>query len=150
MEFKIIRATNKYIEKIGELFDLYRQFYSYDSNLKESTIYIKKRILNNESIIFIALNKNDEVLGFVQLYETFGSLDLGKIIVLYDLYVKKEFRKNNIGKKLMLKSHDYAKNVQAKRIQLSTATDNIIGQSLYESLGYVKDVNFYTYDFEVS
>ena len=89
-------------------------------------------------------------MGFVQLYETFGSLDLGKIIVLYDLYVKKEFRKNNIGKKLMLKSHDYAKNVQAKRIQLSTATDNIIGQSLYESLGYVKDVNFYTYDFEVS
>ena len=150
MEFKIIRATNKHIEKIGQLFDLYRQFYSYDSNLKESTTYIKQRILNNESIIFIALNKNDEALGFVQLYETFGSLDLGKIIVLYDLYVKKEFRKNNIGKKLMLKSHDYAKNVQAKRIQLSTATDNIIGQSLYESLGYVKDVNFYTYDFEVS
>mgnify|MGYP001184007202 CR=1 FL=1 len=150
MEFKIIRAANNHIEKIGQLFDLYRQFYSYDSNLKESTTYIKQRILNNESIIFIALNKNDEALGFVQLYETFGSLDLGKIIVLYDLYVKKEFRKNNIGKKLMLKSHDYAKNVQAKRIQLSTATDNIIGQSLYESLGYVKDVNFYTYDFEVS
>ena len=50
----------------------------------------------------------------------------------------------------MLKSHDYAKSVKAKRIQLSTATDNFIGQSLYESLGYVKDINFYTYDFEIN
>ena len=50
----------------------------------------------------------------------------------------------------MLKSHDFAKSIQAKRIQLSTATDNFIGQSLYETLGYVKDINFYTYDFEIS
>ena len=68
------------------------------------------------SIIFLALTEKDKPVGFVQLYETFGSLDLGKIIVLYDLYVKKEFRKNNIGKKLIVESHDYAKRVQAKRI----------------------------------
>ncbi len=41
------------------------------------------------------------------------------------------------------------KKLNAKRIQLSTATDNFIGQSLYKSLGYVKDANFYTYDFEI-
>ena len=150
MEFQIIRAKSEHIEKIGHLFDLYRQFYSYDSDVKISTQYIKERLTNNESVIFVALNKKNEALGFVQLYETFGSLDLGKIIVLYDLYVKKEFRKKNIGKKLMLTSHDYAKNIHAKRIQLSTSTDNLIGQSLYESLGYVKDLNFYTYDFEVN
>ena len=150
MKFKIVRASLKDINNVGNLFDLYRQFYSYKSDINSSTNYIEERIKNDESIIFIAIDENNTGLGFVQLYETFGSLDLGKIIILYDLYVKKEFRKNNIGKKLMLKSHDYAKNDQAKRIQLSTATDNIIGQSLYESLGYVKDVNFYTYDFEVS
>ena len=43
----------------------------------------------------------------------------------------------------------YAKKIKAKRIQLSTAIDNFIGQSLYESLGYVKDIDFYTYDFEI-
>ena len=31
MEFKIIRAAINHIEKIGQLLDLYRQFYSYDS-----------------------------------------------------------------------------------------------------------------------
>ena len=149
MNFKIINAEEKHIEEIGILFDLYRQFYKYESNLIESTNYIKDRINNNESIIFIAISNANEAIGFVQLYETFGSLDLGKIVILYDLYVKEDHRKNNIGRKLMIKSHEYAKKINAKRIQLSTATDNYIGQSLYESLGYVKDDNFYTYDFEI-
>ena len=149
MDIKIIKAEEKHIEKIGILFDLYRQFYKYESNLIESTNYIKDRINNNESIIFIAISDANEAIGFVQLYETFGSLDLGKIVILYDLYVKEDHRKNNIGRKLMIKSHEYAKKINAKRIQLSTAIDNYIGQSLYESLGYVKDDDFYTYDFEI-
>ena len=74
---------------------------------------------------------------------------MGKIIILYDLYVKENHRKKNIGRQLMIRSHEYAKKINAKRIQLSTATDNFIGQSLYESLGYVKDIDFYTYDFEI-
>ena len=139
----------KHIKEVGILFDLYRQFYKYESNLMESTNYIKDRINNNESTIFIATSDADEAIGFVQLYETFGSLDLGKIIILYDLYVKEDHRKNNIGRQLMIRSHEYAKKINAKRIQLSTATDNFIGQSLYESLGYIKDKDFYTYDFEI-
>jgi ribosomal protein S18 acetylase RimI-like enzyme len=149
MEFEIIKANVNHIKQVGELFDLYRQFYKYVSNINESTDYISERMKNNESIIFIATSKQKEIMGFVQLYETFGSLDLGKIIILYDLYVKKDHRKNKIGRQLMLKSHEYAKKINAKRIQLSTATDNFIGQSLYESLGYVKDADFYTYDFEI-
>ena len=149
MEFEIIKANVNHIKQVGELFDLYRQFYKYVSNINDSTNYISERMKNNESIIFIATNKQKEAMGFVQLYETFGSLDLGKIIILYDLYVKKDHRKNKIGRQLMLKSHEYAKKINAKRIQLSTATDNFIGQSLYESLGYVKDADFYTYDFEI-
>ena len=104
MEFEIIKANVNHIKQVGELFDLYRQFYKYVSNIKESTDYISERMKNNESIIFIATSKQKEVMGFVQLYETFGSLHLGKIIILYDLFVKKGFRKCGIGNKLMKKS----------------------------------------------
>ena len=88
---------------------------------------------------FIAKDSDNILVGFVQLYETFGSLDLGKIIVLYDLYVKKNNRKKSIARNLILKSHEYAKIIGAKRIQLSTATNNLIAQSLYESLDYLKN-----------
>ena len=149
MYFKIIEADENNIKQIGELFDLYRQFYKYDSDISKSTNYIKERVIKKESKIFVAIDNDNKAIGFVQLYETFGSLDLGKIIILYDLYVKEEYRKNNIGRELMLASHNYAKKINVKRIQLSTAIDNSIGQSLYESLGYIKDKDFYTYDLEI-
>ena len=149
MDFKIIEADKNYIDQVGNLFDLYRQFYKYDSNIIESTNYIRDRIIKKESKIFIGISANKKAVGFVQLYETFGSLDLGKIIILYDLFVDEKYRKNKIGRNLMIKSHDYARSIKAKRIQLSTAIDNFIGQSLYESLGYIKDKDFYTYDFEI-
>ena len=105
MNYKIIKATKENINQVGKLFDLYRQFYKYKSNVQESTNYISERISNNESIIFLALTENNNSAGFVQLYETFGSLHLGKIIILYDMYVKEECRKLGIGKQLMKKSN---------------------------------------------
>ena len=149
MKIEIIKATKKDISEISFLFDLYRQFYLYKSDINLSTNYISERINNNESIIYLAINQERKGLGFVQLYETFGSLDLGKIIILYDLYVLIDYRKKGIGKKLMIHSHKYAQSIGAKRLQLSTAIDNFAGQSLYESLGYVKDKDFYTYDLEI-
>ena len=149
MEFEIIKANVNHIKQVGELFDLYRQFYKYVSNINESTDYISERMKNNESIIFISTNKQKEAMGFVQLYETFGSLHLGKIIILYDLFVKKEFRKYGIGIKLMKKSEEYAKSIGAKGIELSTAKDNLTAQSLYEKIGYIRDNEFYSYSFEL-
>ena len=149
MKYKIIDAEKKHIKNVGELFDLYRQFYKYKSNVHESTNYISERISNNESTIFLALTENNYSAGFVQLYETFGSLHLGKIIILYDLYVKEEFRKHGIGKKLMAKSEEYAKSIGAKSIELSTAKDNLSAQFLYKKIGYIRDNEFYSYSYEI-
>ena len=149
MKIKIIKAEQKHIKEVGILFDLYRQFYKYKSNIHDSINYISERISNNESIIFLALTENNNSAGFVQLYETFGSLHLGKIIILYDLYVKEEFRKHGIGKKLMQKSEEYAKSIGAKGIELSTAKDNLSAQSLYEKIGYIRDNEFYSYIYEI-
>ena len=56
MDFKIIKGNRSYIKQIGELFDLYRQFYKYESDIVQSTNYIKDRIINKESKIFIDPN----------------------------------------------------------------------------------------------
>ena len=149
MNYKIIKATKENINQVGKLFDLYRQFYKYKSNIHESTNYISERINNNESTIFLALTDNNNPTGFVQLYETFGSLHLGKIIILYDLYVAKECRKYGIGERLMKKSQEYAESIGAKSIELSTAKDNLTAQSLYEKIGYIRDNEFYSYSYNL-
>ena len=149
MNYKIIKATKENIEQVGKLFDLYREFYKYKSNIRESTNYISDRINNNESTIFLSLSENNIPSGFVQLYESFGSLHLGKIVILYDLYVSKEFRKLGIGEELMKRSLLYAESIGAKSIELSTAKDNMTAQSLYEKIGYIKDNEFYSYSYDI-
>ena len=109
MELKIIRANQKHIEGVSTLFDIYRQFYKYQKDLINSRNYIQKRIVNNESIIFIC-KENNNIIAFVQLYETFDSLNLCKKLIIYDLYVLEKYRKLGIGNKLMNKSKDFAIN----------------------------------------
>ena len=148
MSIVITRATKQHYKDVGALFDLYRQFYKYKTNLKASTKFIKDRINQNESFIFICFYKK-EPAGFVQLYETFDSLNINKKLILYDLYVDKKYRKNGIGRKLMDKAKKLAKFKKIQNIELSTAKNNKKAQSLYESLDYKRDKEYYNYFLEL-
>ena len=148
MSIVITRATKEHYKDVGALFDLYRQFYKYRANLKASTKFIKDRINQNESFIFICFYKK-EPAGFVQLYETFDSLNINKKLILYDLYVDKKYRKNGIGRKLMDQAKKLAKFKKIQNIELSTAKNNKKAQSLYESLDYKRDKEYYNYFLEL-
>ena len=119
------------------------------NNLKASTNYIKQRILNKESTIFICYSKSLEAAGFVQLYETFDSLNINKKLILYDLYVDKKYRRLGIGRNLMSKAKDYAIKKRIKIVELSTGIYNKKAQSLYELLDYKRDREYYNYYLEI-
>jgi len=142
--FIIKEATVEDSEKIGEVFDLYRQFYKKDPDKIISIEYIKQRLKNKESTIFF-VEEDNVCIGIVQLYVTFDSLELSKKIILYDLFVRSEYRKKGIGAMLMDASKDFAKNNGITGIELSTAISNGTAQRLYESLGYERDNEFYNY-----
>ena len=143
------KATSNDADKIGEVFDLYRQFYKKVSDVELCKKYIKERLDNNEADIFFLENNND-CIGLVQLYTTFDSLELSKKIVLYDLYVKSEFRTQGLGKKLMSAALEFAKKNKISGIELSTAKNNNNAQCLYEGLGYERDEDFYNYYLSVT
>ena len=142
--FIIKEATVEDSEKIGEVFDLYRQFYKKDPDKIISIEYIKQRLTNKESTIFF-VEEDNVCIGIVQLYVTFDSLELSKKIILYDLFVRSEYRKKGIGAMLMDASKDFAENNDITGIELSTAISNGTAQRLYESLGYERDNEFYNY-----
>ena len=148
MKIKIIKAKKENYKEVGFLFDLYRQFYKYKTEIKKSTKYIKDRISKKESTIFLCYC-DKEPAGFVQLYETFDSLNINKKLVLYDLYVKKEFRQIGIGKSLMDIAKKFGHKKKIKLIELSTAIKNKKAQSLYESLEYKRDKEYYNYYLEL-
>ena len=147
---KIVRANIKHQDEISRLFNLYRIFYKEEDDSKGTLQFIKERLENGDSTIFVSMNDDESLNGFVQLYPSFCSVSMIPILILYDLFVDPEKRTGGIGRDLMNKAKDYARENGFKRLELSTAKDNFIGQSLYESLGYQVDNEFLQYSLEVT
>lgn len=129
------------------LFDKYRVFYKKDSDIGLAERFIKTRLGNNESEIFVAL-EGDQPIGFTQLYPKYSSVSAVKNWILNDLYVESNYRKQGIGEALIKKAMDFAKSDGATYIQLETAVNNYTAQSLYEGIGFQKqgpDTEYFLY-----
>ena len=146
---EIVRAELKHLEELGRLFNLYRIFYEEEDDIEKATNYITARFNNEDSIIFASRSQDSTLNGFVQLYPSYCSVSTIPILILYDLFVDESERARGKGRLLMNAARDYAKENGYKRLELSTAKDNYIGQSLYESLGYALDKEFLQYSLEI-
>ena len=147
---KIIEANIKHLDEVARLFNLYRIFYKQPDDLERAHQFIKSRMEMKESIIFISNNADGTLSGFVQLYPSFCSVSTIPMLILYDLFVDPDTRTKGIGRALMNQARQYAQENGFKRLELSTAKDNFIGQSLYESLGYEVDDEFLHYSLEIN
>ena len=142
---KISAATKADVQALAHLFDAYRQFYQYPSDLVLANAYIAERIENAESVILLAQDASGEVLGFCQLYPTFCSLEAKPIYALYDLYVAPVARGAGIGNLLLLAAEQNARAHGMCRMDLTTAKTNLPAQAAYEALGWVRDELYFTY-----
>jgi ribosomal protein S18 acetylase RimI-like enzyme len=100
-------------------------------------------------VIFLALDKAGNALGFTQLYPGWCSVSASPTWVLYDLYVDASVRQRGVGRALMHAAEKMARKSRASRIDLETAIDNYTAQALYESLGYERERDFYKYSLEL-
>ena len=129
------------------LFDKYRVFYKKDSDIELAERFIKTRLENNESVIYVAL-EGDSPVGFTQLYPKYSSVSAVKNWILNDLYVDSNYRKQGIGEALIKTAMEFAKSSGATYVQLETAVDNYTAQSLYEGIGFQKqepDTEYFLY-----
>lgn len=143
-------ASQHDIPAVSELFDLYRQFYEQESNQQQALDFITKRLAKQESVILVAEHAQSGLIGFCQLYPTFCSVEAKPIYSLYDLFVHPSARKCGVGKMLLLAAEAKAAKSGKARMDLTTAKTNMAAQSLYESLGWVRDEIFFTYNRQVT
>lgn len=140
----IEKAAMNDLESLTELFDLYRVFYEQESDLEGAREFLKARLVNEESVVFLAVEGSNPV-GFVQLYPTFSSVSMMRSWVLNDLYVKEQFRGKGAGEKLIHKAIQFAKDTGAKGIMLETGKENHNAQRLYEKIGFKRESNYFYY-----
>lgn len=146
---EIYQATTEDLEGVSNLFNSYRMFYEQASDFEGAENYIKKRLENGDSVIFVVKNEQ-KYAGFTQLYPTFSSISMKKAWILNDLYVDSGARKQGIGEMLLHMAKEHAVKTGAKSISLSTAPDNFSAQRLYENNGYEQDSQFYHYELSLT
>jgi GNAT superfamily N-acetyltransferase len=141
----IIRANFTHLDQVAPLFDGYRVYYAQTTDIESSKEFIRQRIVLQDSVIFLAVDDNGKGLGFTQLYPTLSSVSMGRVWILNDLFVHPDARKQGVGRLLLERAKQFGIEHGALRLQLSTELTNSSAQSLYESLGWQRDEEFYHY-----
>ena len=141
---KIREAKISDIDNLSSLFNSYRMFYGKDSNVGVAKKFLESRIKLCDSKIYVS--EVDQCLtGFVQLYPIFSSTRVSKYWLLNDLFVDANERGKGYSKHLIKKAKDLVKDTSACGMMLETDKTNNIGNYLYTSQGFKKNIvsNFY-------
>ncbi|WP_342614343.1 GNAT family N-acetyltransferase [Peribacillus frigoritolerans] len=140
----IQKATLHELESLNDLFDLYRVFYEQASDPGRAREFLRERLTNGESVVFMAYDEGNPI-GFVQLYPSFSSVSMMRSWVLNDLFVKESARKKGFGEELLNAAIMFAREAGAKGVSLETGKDNVNAQRLYEKIGFVRETNHFYY-----
>lgn len=141
---RIVQASESTLEQTVEVFDLYRQFYQQPTDLASARAFINSRLQKQDTIIYLALNAEQEPLGFTQLFPSFSSVAMKPVYILNDLYVKEHVRKQGIATALLNTARAFAKKNKAHSIKLATAVTNHAAKTLYQRHGY-QQINSFDY-----
>ncbi|WP_216902095.1 GNAT family N-acetyltransferase [Synechococcus sp. CCY 9618] len=137
------------LSDLAQLLDAYRRFYGRSSDGEAAGRFLRARFEHGESVLFIA-TVDGVAVGFCQLYPGFSSLSLARTFILNDLYVVEGARKQGVASRLLEAAAEYARQVGALCLTLSTATGNQTAQALYERLGWIRDLEFHVYNLILS
>jgi GNAT superfamily N-acetyltransferase len=130
---------------VAPLFDAYRVFYKAASDPAGARKFLFDRWRLRESVIFVAYD-GVEPQGFVQLYPIFASVEMRRLWLLNDIFVADNARRSGVGRALMRRAEQHARDTGAGGLTLSTAHDNARAQRLYESERYERDAVFCVYN----
>lgn len=138
------KAGPEDLRQLSELFDQYRIFYHQESDVPAAMEFLRERLENKDSEIFIA-EKDGKMLGFVQLYPIFSSTRMKRYWLLNDLFVSEHHRGKGYSKELIEEAKELCRSSKACGILLETGKSNDIGNRLYPSCGFESydSVNFY-------
>ena len=95
-----------------------------------NTNVLRDEILNENSKYIIAKNENGEILGFAGI---FINVDFAEVM---NIVVRKKFRNQGIGKKLLEKLISLCQEIGAESLKLEVNEKNKIAIKLYENIGF--------------
>lgn len=139
-----IRYTNK--EDLEQLPWLYRQNYNGDSKIetnKKGMIEKFEVLINNNDYKFISALHNEKLVGFCSVTVNHDITEEQKpVLMLWNLRVHPDYRKQNIGKSLIEFVESFGKSINAYIILLICNKENTNAINFYNNLGFYEELSF--------
>ena len=135
------------IEKLKQK-DLVAAINIYDKNYSTTTDYNKlltiyNEIYNNSAYHNIVAKVNNEIVGLATVIINYDIVEqLKPFLTVWNFGVKEEYMRNKIWTKMFEYIYKFAKQNNCVFISLIAEEDNIVAQSFYEKLGYIKEVGY--------
>ena len=96
-------ASSIDLEPLSTLFDLYRQQLNQPQDYAACHAFLKHRLAENDTMIFVCI-KDDNMVGFTQLYPSFSSLLLAPVWYLEDVFVLAKYQQQDVADKMHQKA----------------------------------------------
>lgn len=139
----IKRTTTADLSQLVPLFDGYMVFYKQKSDPIAYEKFLKTRMDRREAVIFLATTNDNKPMGFTLLYPSFSSVSQARTLVLNDLYVDPDYRRQGVAASLMAAAEEYGRGVGAVRLHLETGKDNFTAQDLYDKEGWQRETSVF-------
>lgn len=148
MEKKIlIRFTIK--SDLEQLPWLYRQYHNGDTQIQtnyDGMLDAFDKLFDNNDYKFVSAVDVDKLIGFCSVVVNHDIVEQQKpILVVWNLRVHPQYRKQNIGKSIMNFIETFGKSINADFIFLGCDKDNQNARNFYNKIGYSEDYGFYKF-----
>lgn len=129
------RATEK---DIPIILDFIKQIAAYEKMLdkvKATEESLKESIFDNNRAEALLIEVNKEFVGYVIYFFNFSTFIGREGIYIEDIYIKPEYRRNGIGKKIFEVLANIAKENKCERIEWTCLDWNEPSLNFYKSIG---------------
>ena len=147
MAIEVRRIDEASLGEVEPLFEAYQRFYEVEEIDRDRNRSFLERFVgtDREGWLFGAYG-DDEILGFTCLHRHKSSLRAADTVLMYDLFVAPEARGQGVGRALIEKALEVARDSGAVCLEWSTAPDNTTAQRLYDSMPGSERSTWITYE----
>lgn len=143
MEINIRKATD---DDIPAIFGLIRELAIFEDGLDKVSNSVEQMKAEKDFFKCYIAEDNGEVIGMALYYFVYYTW-VGKALYLDDLYVKEAYRGKGIGKKLMQKMMEVAREEKCHRMRLQVLGWNSNAIEFYKKTGFAVDREWYNCDY---
>ncbi len=140
------RAARGDLDTLLPLVGAYRTFYKQVPDLRREREFLRRRLEDGTSTIYLARDERGAAVGFVQIFQAYSTVRLGPSLILEDLFVVPTARKMGVARRLLQRASELARDVGAVNMFLETATDNVGARAVYERAGWTREGHFLKYN----